>query len=152
KSGEIYEEGDAATLADGVDAFSLTGKASRPPLPGLLPADLRRYYGIVVPPNVLLNLLDDHVVILTLHAEAPDRTRVVCDWLFHPSALAAPDFDPSDTVAIFDLVNRQDWEVCEQVQLSMTSRAYRSGGVYVPTERHIRAFCDFILEKLDWPA
>jgi phenylpropionate dioxygenase-like ring-hydroxylating dioxygenase large terminal subunit len=148
KAGQIYAEGDAATLADGVEAFSMTGKASRPPLPGLLPADLRRYYGIVLAPNVLLNLLDDHVVIHTLHPEAPDRTRIVCDWLFHPTALAEPDFDPSDTVAIFDVVNRQDWEVCEQTQLGMTSKAYRSGGVYVPAERHIRAFCDFVLERL----
>jgi Rieske 2Fe-2S family protein len=148
KSGQIYVEGEAATLANGVDAFSLTGKASRLPLPGLLPADLRRYYGIVVAPNVLLNLLDDHVVIHTLHPEAPDRTRIVCDWLFHPTALTAPDFDPCDTVAIFDLVNRQDWEVCEQTQLGMSSKAYRSGGVYVPAEHHIRVFCDFILEKL----
>jgi hypothetical protein len=30
----------------------------------------------------------------------------------------------------------------------MSSKAYRSGGVYVPAEHHIRAFCDFILEKL----
>jgi len=149
KSGQTYVEGEAATFADGVEAFSLSGKASCPPLPGLLPADLRRYYGIVVAPNILLNLLDDHVVIHTLHPEAPDRTRVVCDWLFHPTALAAPEFDSSDTVAIFDLVNCQDWEVCEQTQLGMTSKAYRAGGVYVPAERHIRAFCDFILEKLE---
>jgi len=126
----------------------MTGKACRPPLPGLLPADQRRYYGIVIAPNVLLNLLDDHVVVHTLHPVAPNSTRIVCDWLFHPTVLAAPDFDPSDTVAIFDVVNRQDWEVCEQTQLGMTSKAYRTGGVYVPTERHIRDFCDFVLEKL----
>ncbi|HEY7124020.1 MAG TPA: aromatic ring-hydroxylating dioxygenase subunit alpha [Ktedonobacterales bacterium] len=148
KSGQIYVEGDAARLAEGVEAFSLTGKASHPPLPGLLPTDLRCYYGIVVLPNVLLNLLDDHLVLLTLHPEAPDRTRVVCDWLFHPTTIAAPGFDPQDTVAIFDLVNRQDWEVCELTQLGMTSRGFRSGGVYVPAEQHIRALCDFILEQL----
>src|SRR5262249_4196507 len=34
--------------------------------------------------------------------------RIVCDWLFHPTALAAPDFDPSDTVAIFDAQERRD--------------------------------------------
>jgi Rieske 2Fe-2S family protein len=149
KSGQVYVEGEAATLADGVEAFSITGKASRPPLPGLRPEDQRNYYGIVVEPNVLLNLLGDHVVIHTLYPEAPDRARIVCDWLFHPEAMAAPDFDPTDAVEIFDIVNRQDWEVCELTQLGMTSRAYRSGGVYVPTERHIRTLCDFILEKLE---
>jgi glycine betaine catabolism A len=149
KSGKSYGDGDAAKLAEGVEAFTITGKASRPPLPGLLPQDLRRYYGIVLMPNVLLNLLDDHVVIHTLHPDGPARTRVTCDWLFDPAVIAHPDFDPMDAVEIFDIVNRQDWEVCELTQLSMTSKAFRSGGVYVPAERHIRAFADFIEETLD---
>ena len=63
--------------------------------------------------------------------------------------MAQPNFDPSDAVEILDLVNKQDWEVCELTQKSMASRAFRNGGVYVPTERHIRAFADFVLEKLD---
>src|SRR5438874_13746606 len=84
------------------EAFTITGKASRPPLPGLLPEDLRRYYGIVLTPNMLLNLLDDHVVIHTLYQEGPTRTRVTCDWLFDPQVMARPDFDPMDAVEIFD--------------------------------------------------
>ncbi len=99
-------------------------------------------------PNILLNLLDDHVVIHTLYPEGPDRTRITCDWLFHPQAIDSAGFDPMDAVSIFDIVNRQDWEVCELAQMGMSSKAYRSGGVYVPIERHIRELCDFILEKL----
>ena len=30
--------------------------------------------------------------------------------------MARPDFEPEDAVALFDLVNRQDWEVCELAQ------------------------------------
>src|SRR5207244_12097970 len=48
KFGKSYGDGDAAMLAEGVEAFTITGKASRLPLPGLLPEDLRRYYGIVL--------------------------------------------------------------------------------------------------------
>ncbi|MFL5626364.1 MAG: aromatic ring-hydroxylating oxygenase subunit alpha [Ktedonobacteraceae bacterium] len=144
-----YLAGDAATLADTAEAFTISGKASRPPLSGLLPEDLRRYYGIVLTPNMLLNLLDDHVVIHTLWPEGPTRTRVTCDWLFDPEVMTRPDFDPMDAVEIFDIVNRQDWEVCELAQLGMTSKAYKSGGIYVPSERHIRAFADFVLERLE---
>ncbi len=144
-----YVNGEAATLADNVQAFSITGKASRPPLPGLLPEDLRHYYGIVLQPNVLMNLLHDHVVIHTLSPEGPDRTRITCYWLFDPDVMARPDFDPMDAVEIFDIVNRQDWEVCQWTQLSMASKAYKSGGTFVPAERHIRAFNDFVLAKLD---
>jgi phenylpropionate dioxygenase-like ring-hydroxylating dioxygenase large terminal subunit len=117
-------------------------------LPGLLPRDLRRYYGVVLTPNVLLNLLDDHVVVHTLWPEGPTRTRVICDWLFDPEVMTRADFDPLDAVELFDIVNKQDWEVCELAQQGMTSKVYASGGVYVPAERHIRALADFILEKL----
>ena len=148
KSGKSFAGDEAATLADGVEAFTITGKASRPPLRGLLPEDLRRYYGIVLLPNMLLNLLDDHVVIHTLMPEGIERTRVTCYWLFDAEVMALPDFNPMDAVEIFDIVNRQDWEVCKLAQQGMTSKAYRFGGVYVPAERHIREFSDFVLEKL----
>ena len=143
-----YVNGEAARLADNVEAFTITGKASRPPLPGLLPEDLRHYYGIVLQPNVLLNLLHDHVVVHRFLPDGPGRTVITCDWLFDPEVMARPEFDPMDAVEIFDIVNRQDWEVCEWTQLSMGSKAYRSGGVYVPAEHHIRAFADFVLARI----
>jgi len=148
KAGVAYNGNEAATLAPGVEAFSVTGRAGRTHLPALLPGDLRRYYGIIINPNLLLNLFDDHVVIHTLTPLAPDHTRVTCDWLFDRQETGRADFDPSDAVELFDLVNRQDWEVCELTQAGMTSRAFRNGGVYVPAERHIRAFADFVLDRL----
>jgi phenylpropionate dioxygenase-like ring-hydroxylating dioxygenase large terminal subunit len=151
RSGKTYTEGDAAMLAGDVEAFTITGRASRPPLKGLLPEDLRRYVGEVLLPNVLINLLDDHVVVHTVWPERPDLSRVVCDWLFDPQITALPDFDPMDAVELFDIVNKQDWEVCEMTQQGMASKAFRSGGVYVPIEQHIRELVDFVLEKLDQP-
>ena len=150
KTGDVsdYVNGEAVSLAENVEAFTITGKASRPPLRGLLQEDLRHYYGFVLQPNVLLNLLHDHVVMHWLIPNGPGRTVIMCDWLFDPQVMARADFDPMDAVEIFDIVNRQDWEVCELTQLGMGSKAYRSGGVYVPEERHIRAFADFVLERV----
>jgi Rieske 2Fe-2S family protein len=148
KSGKSYVQDEAATFAEGFDAFTITGKASRPHLPGLLPEDLRRYYGFVIYPNVLINLVDDHVVIHTMYPQGVGSTRVVCDWLFDAKTMKRPDFDPMDAVELFDKVNLQDWEVCELTQLGATSKAMRAGGVYVPAERHIRDFADFVLESL----
>ncbi len=149
RTGKTYIGGDAATLSEGVEAFSMTGKASRPPLKGLPPEDVRKYYGEVLLPNVLINLLGDHVVAHTVWPLAPDRSLVVCDWLFDAEVAASPDFDPMDAVELFDIVNKQDWEVCELTQQSMASRAFKNGGVYVPNERHIRVFADFVLRQLE---
>src|SRR5579883_594990 len=149
RSGKAYIGGEAATLSDKATAFSITGTSNRPPLKNLLPEQVRAYYGEVLLPNVLFNLLGDHVVVHTVTPLAPDRSRIVCDWLFDRDVAAAPDFDPMDAVELFDIVNKQDWEVCEMTQLGMSSRAYQKGGVYVPNEHHIRAFADFVLNKLD---
>ena len=78
---------------------------ARPPLPGLLPEDDRLYIAWVQWPNVFVNLLPDHVIVHTLLPAGPDRSRVVCDWLFAAEEVAKPGFDPTDTVDVFDITN-----------------------------------------------
>ena len=148
RGGVAYQQGHGTVLAEGVEAFTLSGKASRPTLPGIDDDDRCRYYGLVLKPTVLMSLLPDHVVVHRLWPVGPDATTIVCDWLFHPDTMARPDFDPEDAVALFDLVNRQDWEVCELAQAGVRSRAFRDGGVYVPLEHHIRRFNEWVLEGL----
>jgi len=46
---------------------------------------------------------------------------------------ATPGFDPAYAVDFWDLVNRQDWEICASVQKGMSSRAF-SFGYYAPME------------------
>ncbi len=152
RSGATQEYGVGTRLADEVAALTMSGRAPAPPFPGLAPGHDRHYYGMVVRPNILLNLLPDHVIVHTLTPLAPDRSRVTCDWLFAPEVVARPGFDPGDTVGLFDRVNRQDWEVCEWVQAGVRSRAFAAGGVYVPIEQHIRGFNDWVLDQLDLPA
>ena len=50
-----------------------------------------------------------------------------------PTRSRRPTFDPSDAVDFWDLVNRQDWAVCEGVQSGMSSRRFRFGW-YAPME------------------
>jgi phenylpropionate dioxygenase-like ring-hydroxylating dioxygenase large terminal subunit len=152
RSGATQEYGLGTRLADDAEALTMSGRAPGPPFPGLAPGHERHYYGMVVRPNLLLNLLPDHVIVHTLAPLAPDRSRVICDWLFAPEVVARVGFDPEDTVGVFDRVNRQDWEVCEWVQAGVRSRAFAAGGVYVGIERHIRGFNDWVLDQLGLPA
>ena len=119
------------------DAFSLTGRPAFERLPGLLPTDDRRYFGLVLRPNCFVSLLPDHVIVHRFLPLGPDRTQVVCDWLFQAHEVARQDFDPSDTVELFHRVNEQDFTAAEWCQPNMGSRAYRRGGVLVPTEAEI---------------
>ena len=140
-------EGGTA-FAPGLEGFSMSGKATAPVLGGLTEADHRRYHGIVLMPNLMVNLLPDHVVTHTLWPESADRTRIVCDWLYDPRAIATEGFDPTDATALFDLVNRQDWEVCELAQQGMTSRAYRDGGLFMPREHELGVVREFVERRL----
>ena len=109
--------------AEGTFTFTLTGTTDRAPFPGLDADEQVRHKGELAYPNLMISLSADHVAAFTLLPKAPDRTLVVVDFLFHPDEMAKPAFDPSDAVDFWDLVNRQDWAVCEGVQDGMTSRA-----------------------------
>ena len=112
---------------DGTYTFTLTGTTRRAPFPGLPASDVTRHRGELILPNLMLSLSADHVAAFTLWPHEAGHTTVLCDFLFHPAEIARGDFDPSDAVEFWDLVNRQDWSVCEQVQDGMGSRMFAVG-------------------------
>ncbi|HYJ67050.1 MAG TPA: aromatic ring-hydroxylating dioxygenase subunit alpha [Nocardioidaceae bacterium] len=107
--------------------FTMTGTTTRAPFPDLDDNERSRHKGELVYPNLMLSCSADHVAAVVLWPTAADRTRVTCELLFAPDEVARGGFDPDDAGELWDLVNRQDWAVCESVQRGMSSRAYRQG-------------------------
>jgi Rieske 2Fe-2S family protein len=124
-------------IAPGRASFSLTGQTVLPRLPGLRPADDGLFYGMVLRPNCFLSLVSDHVIVHRFEPVAADRTRAVCEWLFPADTLASGRYDVSDAVALFAKVNEQDFTAAQWCQPNMSSRAYRDGGVLVPSEAEV---------------
>jgi Rieske 2Fe-2S family protein len=83
------------------------------------------YYSIF--PNMLLSLHPDYVMVHQLEPQSPERTLILCDWFFHADAFNREDFKPDDAIDFWDMVNRQDWHVCELSQQGISSRAYEPG-------------------------
>ena len=83
------------------------------------------YYSIF--PNMLLSLHPEYVMVHQLLPQSPERTLIVCDWLFHPDAFNRSDFKPDDAIEFWDMTNKQDWHVCELSQQGIASRAYQPG-------------------------
>jgi glycine betaine catabolism A len=83
------------------------------------------YYSIF--PNMLISLHPEYVMVHQLWPQSPDRTLIVCDWLFHPEAFRRNDFNPADAIEFWDVTNKQDWHVCELSQQGIGSRAYEPG-------------------------
>jgi Rieske 2Fe-2S family protein len=117
----------------GATTFTWSGTTARAPFPGLSDEERERHKGELLYPNLMLSLSADHVAVFTLWPLAVDRTRIDCAFLFHPDALDDPAFDPSDASTFWDVVNRQDWRICEAVQDGMGSMAFASG-YYAPME------------------
>ena len=139
--------GHGAEFGASVEGFTVDGSAGGEKLPGVTDEQDRRYYAITIKPQVFINLVPDHVILHRMTPVAADRTIVECDWLFAPDVVASGrDLDAS--VELFHRVNVQDFDACERTQPSMSSRAYRDGGVLVPSEHHIGAFHDWLLQRL----
>jgi len=118
---------------EGTHTYTVSGTSTRAPFPGLTPEDASRHWGKLSYPNMMTSISSDHVAAFTLWPTSPNSTTLTCDFLFHPSEIAKSNFDPSDVVDFWDLVNHQDWGICEGVQRGMASRAFTIG-YYAPME------------------
>ena len=125
--GDDLDWEDGIPHREGAWTFTMSGTTTRAPLPGLTEQERTRHKGDLVYPNLLLSASADHVAAFVLMPRGVDRTDVVCSLLFAADEAAADRFDPRDAAELWDLVNRQDWAVCESVQRGMSSRSYRHG-------------------------
>jgi phenylpropionate dioxygenase-like ring-hydroxylating dioxygenase large terminal subunit len=110
-----------------------------------------RHKGELIYPNLMLSMSPDHITVFTLWPKGLGRTVIDCDFLFHREEMARPGFDPSDAVEFWDLVNRQDWRICESVQQGMSSRVFRFG-YYAPMEDLSFDIRRYVGERLGDPA
>ncbi len=119
--------GGSMELVDGAETMALDGHSGGVTMRGVSGDRLREVLYLQLMPNLLLSVHPDYVMTHLLKPLAADRTRVECQWLFPPEAVALAGFDPSYAVDFWDITNRQDWAACEGVQRGVSSRGYRPG-------------------------
>lgn len=95
--------------------------------------DFHRVFYYSIFPNMLLSMHPDYVMVHQIRPRSPQRTVILCDWLFHPEAFDRPDFHPEDAIDFWDMTNKEDWRLCELSQQGIASRAYQPGP-YSPRE------------------
>ena len=142
RSGEVWdgETRDGGNpMRDDATSFSIAGTSDLPPFPDLLPEDYGMYYGAFQFPNLMINMHPDSVMAYLLYPRSPGHTTVISEFYFRPETIEAPAFTPDSVVELWDIVSRQDWAVCERVQIGIGSRAYTSG-VYPRKDRLVFDF------------
>ncbi len=133
---------------DGAWTFSFSGTSPRPAFEGLDDDERVRHKGELVYPNLLLSLSAEHAASFVLQPLSVGRTRVVFDVLVDPGQT---HHDVEDCAGFWDLVNRQDWAVCESVQRGMGSAFYEQGW-YAPMEDASLDIRRWLLPRLEGPA
>jgi phenylpropionate dioxygenase-like ring-hydroxylating dioxygenase large terminal subunit len=142
--------GGSMTLREGASTMALANgnghTNGRPAIEGLADRALDTVLYFALFPNALVSLHPDYVMLHTLWPRAADRTDVICEWFFEPETIARDDFDGSDAVGFWDMVNRQDWHVCELTQKGVRTRGY-SAGRYSAEEVDVHAFDLMVAER-----
>jgi Rieske 2Fe-2S family protein len=147
-------QGGWMELADGAETMSLAtaenggpgSRDGRPPMRGITPRDERCVYYYLAWPTTFLSIHPDYLLVHRLVPVAPDRTTVICDWLFEASTIESDGFDPSDEIAFWDLTNSQDWHVCELQQRGTRSSSWVAGR-YSSAEASVHAFDQMVADR-----
>jgi Rieske 2Fe-2S family protein len=141
--GEVWDEetrDDGNVMMEGATSFTKSGRSELPKLPDLEPVDYTMYYGSYEFPNLMLNLHPDCGMYYIGFPKGPNHTQVVSEYLFRPEVIADPAaFKPEPVVEFWDLISRQDWEVCARAQTGVGSRSFGSG-VYPRQDRFLYWF------------
>ncbi|MEX0983692.1 MAG: aromatic ring-hydroxylating dioxygenase subunit alpha [Actinomycetota bacterium] len=141
--GEVWDEvtrDDGNWMRDGATSFTMAGESQLPKFPDLEPEDYSMYYGAYQFPNLMLNLHPDCVMYYIGYPTGPSHTTVVSEYLFAPETIADPAlFLPEPVVELWDLISKQDWEVCQRAQTGVGSRAFTTG-VYPRQDRFLYDF------------
>jgi Rieske 2Fe-2S family protein len=140
--GEVWDEeirDDGNRMVKGATSFTISGESELPKLPGLQPEDYEMYYGSYEFPNLMLNLHPDCGMYYVAYPKGPSHTTVVSEFLFRPETIAGPNFKPEPVIELWDLISRQDWEVCQRAQTGVGSRAFTTG-IYPRQDRFLYWF------------
>jgi Rieske 2Fe-2S family protein len=114
-------------------SLTKSGNACALPVGDINAEDFYRVFYYSIFPNMLLSMHPDYIMVHQVRPLSPERTLILCDWLFHPEAFDRSDFHPEDAIDFWDMTNKQDWRVCELSQKGIASRAYEPGP-YSPRE------------------
>lgn len=126
-------------MANPEGSMTMGGARCAPAFPALSAEERGRVYYYTVFPSAFVSLHPDYVMLHRALPVSRGHTRVVCEWFFHPDAIATPGFDPMPAVEFWDLTNRQDWELCENAHLGVVSNAWEPGP-YSELESQLAAF------------
>jgi len=122
-------------LRPGAKSSTLTGKPVCRRFMGSLTADdLPAAVALTFRPTTSVILFGDYGIVHDFQPVTPTETRVRCQWLVSAHAEQERDYNIESLIALWDITNRQDWELCELTQKGVRSRRYVPGPISLQQE------------------
>jgi Rieske 2Fe-2S family protein len=90
----------------------------------------------------------DHGTAFGLRPLGPTRTLVFSQWFVHEDAVEDVDYAVDDLIGLWDVTNRQDFELCRVNQLGVNSSAYEPGPYNLDMEDDVQQFVDAYLRMV----
>ena len=135
-------------LRSGAATWSLDGRTTGVPFPGLSDADRKAGYVYMTGlPSVFLVGHVDYVRVVRLLPLGPELTELRVEYLFSPQTLADPQFDLRNVVDFTNRVMTEDAQVCELNQRGLRARPHIRG-VVMPEEYVVRQFHEWLRAEL----
>ncbi len=110
-------------------SMTMNGEAAAPPICNVSGDDLQRIYYYSIFPSMLLTPHPDYVMFHHITPVGTEKIINLCFWLFRPEVINDPNAQAgiNSAVEFWDLTNKQDWMVCEQMQIGTRSHRFDRG-------------------------
>ncbi|NCF38236.1 MAG: Rieske 2Fe-2S domain-containing protein [Gammaproteobacteria bacterium] len=136
-------------LRDGAETWSLSGRSSGVRFDGLSNEEIARGQSYFVSlPSVFIAAHVDYMRTVRILPLGPEETALEVEWLFPPESLDADNFDLDDITKFAKLVMLQDAEASELNQRGLLALPFEQG-VLMPEEHYVKAFQDWVRQRLD---
>lgn len=142
--------GGYMTLTKEGGSMTMDGEAAGPPVCDVSGDDLQRVHYYSVYPNLLLSPHPDFVLYHLIRSVNVGEITNDCYFLLHPDVMNDSEKMErfQSAIEFWDMTNKQDWAVCEQMQLGTSSRRFTTGR-YAPQEDILYALDMELLKALD---
>ena len=102
-------------------------------------------------PNIAINVMANHVVLLLARPDGVGRTAEVVYLLSHPDSIAAsadPEADIDALLAFWDEVNKEDIGIVERVQDGLRNPVYEGGRMCYRFEESCHRFQNMVVDRM----
>ena len=140
--------GLGAEFGSEIAGFTVDGTAGFDRLPGITEEQDRRYYAITVKPTVFINLVPDHIIFHRMFPMSAIADHRRMRLALHRRCGVAPDATCRTRSSCSTGSTSRTSRRASELSPSMSSRAYRNGGVLVPAEHHIAEFHEWVVSRL----